>query len=1155
MSNIKYTYILLVGLFGLLLGVSLIHESYIEKEAFNEIAKQHQVNLHEIKIDFSNRINESINAIHFLYSTPPISGLVRASEDPEGIDRLDDTSFDGWRSRLETIFTAFLENNAQYSQARVIYADSGDEFIRVERFRGDVRVATPNLYQNKKHTDYFIEATQLKRQQLYVSPISLNREFGEITVPYQPTIRFILPIFTEQGQLFAFLIINKNLTSLFESAREFIPAGQQLAYSDEAGYFLEHFDPALYFTKDLSPDKTFTSEYTTTTLIPNLLSKVTPLSGTMPASYVSSSAMMVPSGHRPYQLTVSIFSDSAFIDKFLWDRRVSFYTAIAIVLLLFSMALSLINRASNRNRKLAEARAEAQAVVTAAIDVIITLDNQGAVTSCNFAAERMLGVNKQQLLGEKLDPYFNPHSNTPIETIISNTETESDLTWNKGAEECHYHCTKSVIKLSKKVSALALIFRDSTQDMQAKQEAANINQVLETKIAKRTQELESARNEAVENSKVKSQFISNISHEMRTPLNGILGALAMLKRQRLLPETEKFINMAEVSAFNLNVLINDILDLSKIEAGKLDLESKLFNPTVLINDQVTTHAVKAIEKGLEFYLDTSALNFRTFRSDPHRLAQVLNNIISNAIKFTERGAVIVKARTDALDSTGTLTITISDTGIGIAKEKIPKLFNAFQQADNNIASRYGGTGLGLLICKQLVNMMGGDITLDSEHHKGTDVTITLPTNEWDPYAESEIKRLTDKTVGVYTHSENASRIITNIVKSLDGKAFILENSHLEAPLPDLPDNLIVDVSLSEATKLVTWLSSQPNKPKLFVLKAFTQNFHLDYEPLEYLNKPLLRTEFLAKFINQRGQTSEFVSDFYHRRQTDVDAQHLYDASTLKGKVLLIVDDNDINLEVAASLLSELPVTIYCANSGEDAITRLINLESEGTPADAILMDCNMPGIDGYEATQLIRQGKAGEHTAAIPIIAMTANALQGEREKCLRIGMDDFITKPLEPNEFITKSVAWLQTEEVVISTPEEAQTSPKKEEATAASGNTQQEPEPSLPIWDKGAALGRLMNNEALLNKLVDIFLSGAEPLFSELAIAVQNNDYETVRQRSHKLKGQTGEIGAQQLYDTMSKLEQSAKKQEPDIKTRFNVAKTQFEALLDELKQATED
>lgn len=150
MSNIKYTYILLVGLFGLLLGVSLIHESYIEKEAFNEIAKQHQVNLHEIKIDFSNRINESINAIHFLYSTPPISGLVRASEDPEGIDRLDDTSFDGWRSRLETIFTAFLENNAQYSQARVIYADSGDEFIRVERFRGDVRVATPNLYQNKK---------------------------------------------------------------------------------------------------------------------------------------------------------------------------------------------------------------------------------------------------------------------------------------------------------------------------------------------------------------------------------------------------------------------------------------------------------------------------------------------------------------------------------------------------------------------------------------------------------------------------------------------------------------------------------------------------------------------------------------------------------------------------------------------------------------------------------------------------------------------------------------------------------------------------------------------------------------------------------------------------------------------------------------------
>ncbi len=239
--------------------------------------------------------------------------------------------------------------------------------------------------------------------------------------------------------------------------------------------------------------------------------------------------------------------------------------------------------------------------------------------------------------------------------------------------------------------------------------------------------------------------------------------------------------------------------------------------------------------------------------------------------------------------------------------------------------------------------------------------------------------------------------------------------------------------------------------------------------------------------------------------------------------------------------------------GEDAITRLINLESDGTPADAILMDCNMPGIDGYEATQLIRQGKAGEHTAAIPIIAMTANALQGEREKCLRIGMDDFITKPLEPNEFITKSVAWLQTEEVVISTPEEAQTSHPKEEATEAVDDSQ-ESELSLPIWDKGAALGRLMNNKALLSKLVDIFLSGAEHIFAELSAAVPNSDYETVRQRRHKLKGKTGEIGAQQLNDTMSKLEQSAKNQEPDINTRFNVAKTQFEALLDELKQATE-
>lgn len=1142
MSSVKYNSMWLLALVALITSVSYMHERYIEREAFTDLAMQHQVNLREIKSDITSRLNDSVNAIYFLYSTPPISGLVRAAEDPERIDRHDNTSFDGWRNRLETIFVAFLKNNEQYSQARLIYADSGEEFIRVDRVRGEVRPVSTHMLQNKSARNYITKASDLKREQLYISNVNLNREHEEISLPYQPTVRFILPVYSEQGKLFAFLVLNKNLNVLFSSAEEFIVPGQRLVYSDADGFFLNHFNQSLYFTKDLAPEKTYNAVYTDSVLLPNKLSLVTNKADPSEQFYVSSESIMVPSGHEAYPLTISIFSDNAWLSSFLWDRRLTFYSGTGLILLIFLLALMILNRSASKNRKLAEARAEAQAVVTGASDAILTLDSNGAITSCNFAAEKMFGTDKGQLVGETLHDYFNPFTETPIEVILNNEDTDIDIVWRKQQEDIHYHCSKCVIKQTKGVSALALFFRDITQDIRAKEEAANINQILESKIAQRTQELELARNEAVESSKVKSQFISNISHEMRTPLNGILGALTMLQRQKLQPETSKFINMAAISASNLTTLINDILDLSKIEAGKLDLESKSFNPESLVNSQIIPHAMKAAEKGLEFYLDTSAMRFREFNSDPHRIAQILNNIIGNAIKFTESGSVTVTVTSKTTNHNGLFSISVTDTGIGIEKSKIPRLFNAFQQASSQISTRYGGTGLGLMICKQLVNLLGGNIALSSAQHKGTTVDITLPSSDWAEFDSAELTLFRGAVFGIFASSTLSASIIAKTVQSLEGTSRILSIDEIPTTADNLPANIIIDLPLTQAEELCHQLLALKASVQLFVLRQFTQPADMQSESINYLTKPLMRNELIAKVLKvPELQTGVGYDDGYHSRADDIKLQD-ENLRILATKTLLIVDDNDINLEVAASLLSGLPINVITASSGEDAIALLSSFKHSGKAVHAILMDCNMPGISGYQTTELIRQGNAGEKVATIPIIAMTANALKGEKDKCLSVGMNDFITKPLDPNEFVKLTVAWLLKYDNSCMYPP----SITESHSTKSESDTSQTAPESSSLWNKEEALSRLMNNEALLNKLVSLFLANADTLFNELSEAIQHRDFETIRQRSHKLKGQTAELGAEQFCTTLKTLEELAKSANPDVIELLNTAQQHFNDLV---------
>lgn len=635
-------------------------------------------------------------------------------------------------------------------------------------------------------------------------------------------------------------------------------------------------------------------------------------------------------------------------------------------------------------------------------------------------------------------------------------------------------------------------------------------------------------------SRAKSDFLARMSHEIRTPLNGVMGMAELLKHSATLDELHRrYAVVIHQSGKGLLQLINDILDFSKIEAGKLELETGRFCVREMVEDALEILAERAQSKGLELICDIPSNLDTTVYADCLRLRQIIINLVSNAVKFTERGEICVKVRAGAGIETATFTFEVSDTGIGIRAENCATIFESFVQEDTSTSRRYGGTGLGLAICKQLVELMSGTIGVNSTVGAGSTFRFSVPlaVDRSAPHEKSSAVLATARVL-IVDKSAAASAMLAQHLRSWGAiatevataaEALTRLNSGFEGEF----DVMILDAGLPQTTptEMVAAVHKIPAFADMPVLmlhagpEAAPPESKAMQGPLAWQSKPVRRAQFkraleaLVADIRDawRPQQSKKVKD---------EAEAVRSKRRSRVKRVLLVEDNPVNQEVARAMLQTLSVGVESAASGKQALEKLAT-----AAYDAILMDCQMPDMDGYETTQRYREWELLEGRARTPIVALTANALSGDEEKCLAAGMDYYLSKPftIEQLHGVLEECA-----------PPESAAYARKVDFAAAAGHAQEavhaeEVKREATLLD-GKTIERIRTLDQggrgdLFARLAELYVASSGALVDTLNVAARTADTAAIAQAAHALKSSSANIGALPLAASCSELELAAR------------------------------